>query len=141
MNQLRIDGCRNVEPASSTLPTDKPPARTVKRLPRKLPERITLAQLQNELAKELGEGIVPKIKRRSWGGWARSQLVKGAWLARYAWRLHSRPKPLYLHLEGYGANAVLLMRDETGTDSPYALTWSDLNECDWFAATQLELAR
>jgi hypothetical protein len=140
MNQLQFDGCRHIEPASSTLPTDKPPAAKRKHLPRSLPVRMTLAQLQNELARELGEGVLPKIKRRS-SSWARRQLVGGAWVARYAWRLHSRPKPLYLHLEGYGPNAVLLMRDETGTDKTYSLSWSDLNECDWFAPTQLELAR
>jgi hypothetical protein len=112
----------------------------LKRVPRSLPATVTLAELQNELAKELGEGIVPKIKRRSWA-WARRQLSTGAWVARYGWRLHQRPKPLYMHLEGYGANAVLLLRDETGTDKPYRLTWADLNECDYFAPSQLELAR
>lgn len=143
MNQLSMNGC-HVEPASSTVATERPPAkRLVKRLPRApraLPPVVTLAQLQNELARELGEGIVPRIKNRGWR-WAKSELIKGAWVARYAWRLHARPKPLYLHLEGYGVSAVLLLRDETGTHTPYSLTWADLNECDWFAPTQLELAR
>lgn len=140
MNQLVMHNCPPPEPASSALPTERPQPRNVKRLPRKLPERMTLAQLQNELAKELGEGVIPKIKRRSWS-WARKQLTKGAWVARYGWRLHARPKPLYLHLEGYGVNAVLLMRDETGKDHPCSMSWADLNECDWFAPSQLELAR
>lgn len=139
MRQLHMHSS-HVEPASSTVQTERPVSRTPKRLPRKLTDRITLAELQNELARELGEGIVPKIKRRSWA-WARQQLLKGAWVARYAWRLHSRPKPLYLHLEGYGPNAVLVLRDESNSNQAYALSWSDLNECDWFAATQLELAR
>lgn len=141
MNQLLISGCAHVEPASSTVPTERPrPERTAKHLRRKLPDRITLAELQNELAKELGEGIVPTIKRRSWW-WGRKQLLKGAVVARHGWRLHQRPKPLFLHLEGYGPSAVLLMRDETGKDQPYSLSWADINECDWFAPSQLELAR
>ena len=139
MNQLLIHDSCKPEPGSSPR-VSKRPKRLKNKLSRKLPDHMTLAQLQNELAKELGEGVVPRIKRRSWN-WARLQLVKGAWVARYGWRLHARPKPLYLHLEGYGENAVLLMRDETGSDHPCTMSWADLNTCDWFAPSQMELAR
>ena len=105
---------------------------------------MSLSQLQNELAKELGEASLI-FKARSWK-WARKQLKAGLFVARHTWRLHSRPKPLYMHLEGKGASEVLMVRWEVGPSDARAnvatLTWSDLNECDWYLVQgQLELVR
>lgn len=107
------------EPATSQLPTERP-LRSETRLRRVATPRATLSlsELQNALAAELGEQAIT-FKARGWA-WARKQLRQGQCVARYSWRLHERPKPLFLYLKGYG---------------------KDLNECDWYRPQQLELAR
>jgi hypothetical protein len=130
-----------VEPADSQLETERPSrseTRTLK--PKRLRvATLSLAELQNELAHELGEQSII-FKARGWG-WARKQIQQGQCVARYAWRLHDRPKPLFLWLRGCGKAELLLMRTEAGQDVPAQLSWADLNECDWHRVTQLELAR
>jgi hypothetical protein len=95
--------------------------------------------MNREVAKQLGEGKIPKGNKI---GWARRRLLNGCIVARYGWSLDAQPRRMHMRLEGKGEVQILTERLENGDDIPCTrLSWADIEADDWYVMIQLKMAR